>query len=47
MTAEEFAERARENARKSAVAQGIPKTVTDPAALRLLRTLLRGANVSA
>lgn len=46
MTADEFAERAREAARKSAVAQGLPETVSDPEALRLLRVLLRDANVS-
>ncbi|SNS50792.1 hypothetical protein SAMN05421642_10360 [Rhodococcoides kyotonense] len=46
MTADEFSERARQSARKSAVEQGVPETVTDPTALRLLRALLRGANAN-
>lgn len=47
MTADEFAKRAREAARKSAVAQGHSETVSDPEALRLLRVLLRGTNARA
>lgn len=46
MTADEFARHAREAARKSAVSQGLPETVSDPEALRLLRVLLRGANAN-
>ncbi|SFA61494.1 hypothetical protein SAMN05444374_1186 [Rhodococcoides kroppenstedtii] len=42
MTAEEFAERAREDARRSAVEQGLPETVTDAGAIRLLRALVNG-----
>lgn len=42
MTAEEFAQRARESALASAAAQGFSPTVSDPDAVRLLRTLLRG-----
>ena len=47
MTPDEFAERAREAARRSAAEQGLSETVTDPEALRLLRVLLRGANARA
>jgi hypothetical protein len=42
MTADEFAERAREAARRSAAEQGLPETVTDPSAVRLLRVLVNG-----
>ncbi|MCW2090245.1 UNVERIFIED_ORG: hypothetical protein M2328_003525 [Rhodococcus erythropolis] len=42
MSPAEFAERARESARTSAVAQGFQETVTDPESLRLVRVLLHG-----
>lgn len=42
MTADEFAERARCEARKSALAQGLPELVADPSAIRLLRALVNG-----
>lgn len=42
MTAEEFAQRAREAALASAAAQGFSPTVSDHDALRELRALLRG-----
>ncbi|MDJ0396779.1 hypothetical protein QMK17_26185 [Rhodococcus sp. G-MC3] len=42
MTADEFAERARETALRSASEQGLPETVSDPSAIRLLRVLLNG-----
>ena len=38
---EQFAERARENARRSAIAQGFTEHVTDLDAIRQLRVLLR------
>lgn len=42
MTADEFAERARDAARRSASEQGLPETVTDASAVRLLRALVNG-----